>query len=155
MIDYIGKYVKKYESGTKGSLSLSQCGNDWGLSCGSYQLTLRWGNCIKFLKKFFPNETKSIYFNSTKDVATPSWPGANYCSSPEEVKKVWKICYNKVGAEQFFEYEHQYIEAMYYTPFKKAIKDYINLDNTNRAFQECCWSWAVHKGSSGAKKDLL
>jgi hypothetical protein len=99
MIDYIGKYVKKYESGTKGSLSLSQCGNDWGLSCGSYQLTLRWGNCIKFLKKFFPNETKSIYFNSTKDVATPSWPGANYCSSPEEVKKVWKICYNKVGAE--------------------------------------------------------
>ena len=52
MIDYIGKYVKKYESGTKGSLSLSQCGNDWGLSCGSYQLTLRWGNCIKFLKKF-------------------------------------------------------------------------------------------------------
>lgn len=155
MIDYIGKYVKKYESGTKGSLSLSQCGNDWGLSCGSYQLTLRWGNCIKFLKKFFPNETKSIYFNSTKDVATPSWPGANYCSSPEEVKKVWKICYNKVGAEQFFEYEHQYIEAMYYTPFKKAIKDYINLDNTNRAFQECCWSWAVHKGSSGAKKELL
>ena len=40
-VDYIGKYVKKFESGSKGSLALSSCGNDWGLSCGSYQLTLR------------------------------------------------------------------------------------------------------------------
>lgn len=51
--DYIGKYVKKFESGSKGSLALSSCGNDWGLSCGSYQLTLRWGNCIRFLKNTF------------------------------------------------------------------------------------------------------
>lgn len=32
----IGEYVKQFESGDKGSLSLSSCGNDWGLSCGSY-----------------------------------------------------------------------------------------------------------------------
>ena len=50
-MDYIGKYVKKYESGNKGSLCLDNCGYDWGLSAGSYQLTLRYGNCIKFLKK--------------------------------------------------------------------------------------------------------
>ena len=32
----IGEYVKQFESGDKGSLSFSSCGNDWGLSCGSY-----------------------------------------------------------------------------------------------------------------------
>ena len=54
MTDYIGKYVKEFESGSRGSLALDSCGYDWGLSCGSYQLTLRWGNAINFLKKYFP-----------------------------------------------------------------------------------------------------
>ena len=59
MSDYIGKYVKKFESGSKGSTALAQCGNDWGLSCGSYQLTVRFSNCIAFLKKYFRN-VKSV-----------------------------------------------------------------------------------------------
>lgn len=37
--DYIGRLVKQFESGNKGSLALGSCGNDWGISCGSYQLT--------------------------------------------------------------------------------------------------------------------
>lgn len=151
MTDYIGKYVKQFESGTLGSLSLSSCGNDWGLSCGSYQLTLRWGNCINFLKKYFPTEATALFFNtSQKDIASKTWPGSNYCSSPDAVKSVWQKCYNKVGADKFFEYEHAWIEANYYVPIKNKVKDYLNLDTTDRAFQECFWSWSVHEGSGGA-----
>ncbi len=151
MTDYIGKYVKKFESGTLGSLSLSSCGNDWGLSCGSYQLTLRWGNCINFLKKYFPTESKVLFFDtSKKDFASKTWPGNSYCSSPDAVKSVWQKCYNKVGADKFFEYEHDWIEATYYVPIKNKVKSYLNLDTADRAFQECFWSWAVHEGSGGA-----
>lgn len=101
--DYIGRLVKSFESGKRGSLSLGQCGNDWGLSCGSYQLTLRWGNCIAFLKKYWPTKATSLYFNSEKgDFAQAFWPGPNYCSSPDEVKRVWMECYEAEGDKGFF-----------------------------------------------------
>lgn len=152
MTDYIGKYVKKFESGTQGSLALGSCGYDWGLSCGSYQLTLRWGNCISFLKKYFPSESAALYFNSNmKDIGVKTWPGSDYCSSPDAVKGVWRLCYNKVGADKFFEYEHAWIEANYYVPIKKKIRDILDLDTfDDRAYRECFWSWAVNKGSGGA-----
>lgn len=157
MTDYIGKYVKKFESGTRGSLALGSCGNDWGLSCGSYQLTLRWGNCINFLKKYFPSESSGLFFNSSKtDIAQKTWPGSSYCSSPDAVRSVWQKCYNKVGAEVFFEYEHAWIESQYYIPIKNKIKSYLNLDTCGeRAFQECFWSWAVHRGSGGAYSEFI
>ena len=154
MTDYIGKYVKECESGSKGSLALGSCGYDWGLSCGSYQLTLRWGNCINFLKKYFPNEAKDLYFKATKDKVSKTWPGVSYCSSPAKVQTVLTQCYNKVGAEKFFEYEHAFMEDNYYKPIKNKVKDLIDLDNANRAFQECFWSWAVHRGVSGANKEF-
>ena len=109
MADYIGALVKRFESGTKGSLSLSSCGNDWGLSCGSYQLTLRWGNCISFLKKYFPDKAEELYFISRKDIKTGEWPGSEHCSSPEKVMEVWRKFYQAAGPEKFFEYEHEYI----------------------------------------------
>ena len=154
MTDYIGKYVKEFESGSKGSLALGSCGYDWGLSCGSYQLTLRWGNAINFLKKYFPDEAKDLYFKATKDKTSKTWPGANYCSSPASVSTIWTKCYNKVGATKFFEYEHQFMEDNYYKPIKNKVKDLIDLDTVNRAFQECFWSWAIHRGVSGANKEF-
>lgn len=152
MKDYIGKLVKRFESGSKGSLALSSCGNDWGLSCGSYQLTLRWGNCISFLKKYFPIESTDLYFNNLKDFASKTYPGEEYCSNPEEVKAVWTACYNKVGEEEFFEYEHEYIKSCYYDPICEKLKDIVDIDTLDRGFRECFWSWSVHKGSGGAEK---
>ena len=153
-MDYIGKHVKRFESGSIGSLALSQCGNDWGLSCGSYQLTLRWGNCIKFLTQYFPNESKGLYFDPPKDVATSEWPGASYCSSPDDVKAVWQKCYNTYGAEKFFKCEHEYMENNFYKPIKQRISPYINLDQSSRAFQECFWSWSIHRGPGGAYNEF-
>lgn len=150
MKDYIGKYVREFESGNKGSLCLSQCGNDWGLSCGTYQLTLRWGNCIKFLKKYFPEVAVDLYFNNLGDIRTNKFPGVRYCSTPEQVKKVWNLCYESCGEEKFFEYEHKYISDQYYEPLMKKLNGLFNPNDHSRALQECLWSWSVHKGSSGA-----
>lgn len=154
--DYIGKHVKRFESGSKGSLSLSSCGNDWGLSCGSYQLTLRWGNCISFLKEFFPKEASGLYFNNKKDIATNMYPGEEYCSSPEAVKSVWMKCYNKVGADTFFEYEHKHIKNKYYDKIKEKIKHVLDIETlSDRAYKECFWSWSVHKGVNGAYNNFM
>jgi hypothetical protein len=94
---------------------------------------LRWGNCINFLKKYFPKEAKSLYYKG-KDKASAKWPGATYCSSPIAVSSVWKVCYNKVGAEKFFEYEHEYMQENFYEKIKNRIKNLIDLDTANRAF---------------------
>ena len=153
--DYIGRLVKPYESGSKGSLCLESCGNDWGLSCGSYQLTLRWGNCIHFLKKYFPEETKSLYFkDDMPGKAQKAWPGKEYCSSPAEVKMAWQKCYKKVGTEQFFKYEHEYIRSIYYDPVLKGLKEKYGYVPGNRAMQECIWSWSVHRGVAGMLREF-
>lgn len=152
-MDYIGLLVKKFESGNKGSLDLGQSGYDWGLSCGSWQLTLRYGNCIKFLKKHFPKEAESLFFNEKKkDIKLKFWPGRSYCSGPKEVKEIWNKCYKIAGAKQFLLYEHEYIKSQYYDKIKKRIKINIDLDKTCRAFQELFWSWSVNLGVSGAEK---
>lgn len=117
---------------------------------------MRWGNCINFLKEYFPEESKSLYFNSgKKDIATTKWPGLAYCSNPLTVKNIWIKCYNKVGKDQFFFYEHSYIITQFYNKIKIKILPYLNLDKTNRAFQECFWSWALHRGINGAYKEFL
>lgn len=156
MNDYIGKYVKRFESGNTGSLTLDSCGYDYGLSCGSYQLTLRYGNCIKFLRKYFPNESQTLYYNENEEVIkSKTWPGRHYCSSPEEVKEVWRACYDKVGKDKFFSYEHEYIKEQYYDRAAKKIKAYIDLNKTSRAFQEVFWSYSVNAGVTGAYNGLI
>lgn len=150
--DYIGKHVKKFESSTQGSLALGHSGNDFGLSCGSYQMTLRWGTCISFLKKYFPEAAKNLYYNSFKDFESKSWPGYEYCSSPDAVKAVWKACYNAVGPDTFFSYEWEFIRDRYYDKACTDLSDIFNPNMHSRAMQECIWSWSVHKGHSGCNK---
>ena len=151
--DYIGALVKQFESGNRGCLALGCCGNDYGLSCGSYQLTLRWGNCINFLKKYFPAESKKLYFNlNKKDLPVKVWPGKDYCSSPDHVKKIWVECYNKVGEAKFFHYEHAHIQNQYYVTLLNKLQNVFDPNKHSRMAQECLWSWAIHKGVNGAYK---
>jgi hypothetical protein len=153
MADYIGALVKQFESASKGSLALAHSGNDWGLSCGSYQLTLRWGNCITFLKKYFPSRASSLYF-SGKDIKSASYPGSDYCSDPETVKEVWTECYNYAGAENFFECEHDYILETFYGELMKKLDGFFNPNDHSRMAQECLWSWAVHRGVGTAASEF-
>ena len=152
----LGKYVKRFESGKSGALTVGSCGYDWGLSCGSYQLTLRWGNAINFLKRYFPEDTKNLHFNKyMKDVKSKEWPGAVYCSSPEVVRATWLTCVNKYGKEEFEKKESEYIKELYYDPLAKKVKFFIDLDECgDRGLQECFWSWAVHRGVGGAYSEF-
>lgn len=87
MKDYIGRYVKQFESGNKGSLCLAQCGYDYGLSCGSYQLTLRWGNCISFLKRYFPEVATDLYFNNLPDIKSAKYPEPDIVQVQNKLKR--------------------------------------------------------------------
>ena len=89
--DYIGKYVERFESGNSGCLTFGQCGNDWGLSCGTNQRILRFGVAINFLKKYFSgvNLVDKLYFNNLSDREISYYPGESYCSSPDDVKAAW------------------------------------------------------------------
>lgn len=152
MSDRLGVLVKKFESGSQGSMSFSNCGNDYGLSCGTFQMTLRWGNCIYFLKKYYPTLSASLYFNNNKsDFSSHDYPGSEYCSSPDEVKAIWLKCYNQ-NLSQFEDNEYAHIKANYYDSLIKKLSGLFTPNN--RAIQECLWSWAVHRGSGGAYSDF-
>lgn len=146
MEDYIGKYVKPFVTGTRTSITLRQGTNDWGLSCGTFQLTLRHGYCINFLHEYFPNESVSLYFNDKEDFVSSKWEGYDYCSSPDAVKAIWMKCYNKVGADKFFSYEYSYMHDHYYMEIADKLSSILDLKTACRAFQECFWSWSIDKG---------
>lgn len=155
MYDYIGRLVKIFESGSKGSLAIGQAGFDCGCSYGTYQLTLRWGNVINFLKRYVPDLAKGLYYNGP-DQATGNYPGKDYSSTPDEVEDAWMQMYNKVGAEKFFEYEHSYIKEICYDPCKEILcKQGIDVDVISRAYQEMIWSGAVHFGAITAADMFL
>lgn len=110
---------------------------------------MRWGNCIKFLKKYYPTEASVLYFNNKPDIVTDKYPGKDYCSSPDIVKAIWLKCYNK-DPDTFTYNEHEHIKSMYYDQLVSKSP----IQPVNRALQECMWSWAVHKGVSGALTGL-
>lgn len=133
--DYLGRLVKQFESGSKGSTSMGHCGADGGCSFGSYQLTIRWNNAYNFLKKFYKNNLNGLQPNSSVD----------------KYKQVWMACYNK-DPNKFFTNEHAHIKAQYYDNIIKNLKGFYT--PSNRAMQECLWSWAVHRGATTASKEF-
>lgn len=150
-----GQYVKKFESGSRGCNVISQCGNDWGASYGTYQLTLRWGNVFNFLKKKFPKtyEEYKLYFNTNKgDFESKVYVGEKYCSPIKTVNECWNKCIEKVGKEEFEKREHDYIKSVYYdvtsTYFKTKYK--VDVDTLSIGWKESIWSCSVRDGSKTA-----
>ena len=43
----------------------------------------------------------------------------------------------------------------YYETIRKKILNYIDLNNTSRALQECFWSWSIHRGPGGAYNEFI
>ena len=148
MSDYIGKYVKRFESGDSGCLTFGQCGNDWGMSYGTNQRILRYGIAINFLKKYFGEYeiVQKLYFNNLGDREVSYWLGEQYCSSPDEVKAAWIFCVNAVGREEFERVEHEDILENYYDVTKKELDGFFDVEK-NRAFQEMCFAGSIFNGA--------
>lgn len=146
--DYIGKYVERFESGNSGCLTFGQCGNDWGLSCGTNQRILRFGVAINFLKKYFAGVdlVDKLYFNNLTDREISYYPGESYCSSPDDVKAAWIYCVNLVGQETFEECEYSDIKENYYEVCKKELQGFLDVD-ANRAFQEMVFAGSIFNGA--------
>lgn len=149
MKDYIGQYVKRFESGGLTCFAFGHSGRDGGLSCGTNQRILRYGVAIDFLKKYFPNNklVKKIYFNhDMPDIPTDKWAGAEYYSSPDEVKAAWLSCIEEVGKEKFEQYEYEDIRENYYEVAKKELQGFLDVDS-NRAFQEMVFAGSIFCGA--------
>lgn len=137
----LGSYLKTFISGSTYSLSIKRQNGDWGISCGLYNMTLKSGDCISFLKKYFPENAKHLHYNELKK-NSEKYPGILFCSTPDAVRSVWVKCYNKTDSSVFGEYEYEYMKETYYDKLKEKIKPLIDLDNSHRMIQEVFWSWS-------------
>ena len=141
--DYIGKYVRKYESGSKGSAMISSGAGDYGgVSFGTYQ---------------FPSYKQSV---TTKGTLPEFWNRYYAASFPgvqpgnnDAFKAAWLKAVES-DPNKFFENEHAYIAGQYYTPIASKLASNGVGDPTtyDRAAQEAAWSTAVQYGPGGAAK---
>ncbi len=146
-----GLLVREFESGSNGCTCISQCGNDWGASYGSYQLTLRWGHVFDFLKRYFSEEYKQsgLYFNNLPDIQQDGYPGPEYCSAIETVTEFWNKMIIQTGTEAFEQKERDFVRTEYY----EVTRGYINkgfhtdLNSLSPAWQDAFWSSAVRNGA--------
>lgn len=134
--DYISKYIHHFESGSDGPTAIDHCGNDGGLSFGSYQMI--WdGPAPEFWSKYFASKYGSP-------------------TSCEDLKTKWLKAVNDIGKDAFFAKEWDYILNSDYLGLVNNIKSKYGFDpdQYSRAMQDCCWSWAVHRGVGGATKEF-
>ena len=137
--DYIGGYVKFFESGDNGPMTFGSDGYDGGGSFGSYQM---------------------IYaFNGSPGPAQTFWskywaPKYGACTSVADLKAKWTQAIQENGEDVFFASEWDYMVGQFYKPFMAEIEGVFDPNHYSRAMQECCWSWSVHKGPWTAAKEL-
>jgi len=138
--DYIGKYVKKFESGDEGSAMISTGDGDpnGGPSFGTYQFPSYWKTTLSSpqesnLYKFWDQ----YYAQSNPDVT----PGNN-----EAFKKRWKEL-AKADPEGFFANEYAFCFPDYYVDAinNSKVVGSVNPDK-HRAWQESFWSTSIQFG---------
>lgn len=139
--DYVGKYVKKYESGSKGSEMISDGSTDnGGVSFGSYQFP-------SYKDKYTTKGNLPIFWNK---YYASMYPGVKPGDNPE-FKAAWLDAVRKDPAK-FFANEHEFVSNIYYTPGVASLKAKGIGDPTtyDRAAQEAIWSTAVQYGPESA-----
>ena len=139
--DYISKYVHQFESGSRGPESIAHCGNDGGLSYGTYQMIWSYNGQPGSAQKFW-----STYFASK--YGTPS--------SYNDLKDKWLQAIKDMGKDAFFAKEWEYALNSYYIGTVNTLKSKYGFDpdHYSRAMQECIWSWAIHRGNGGAVSEF-
>lgn len=139
-LDFVGKYVKKFESGDSGSKTISSGKGDYGgVSYGTYQLasfSQDGGNIGGSAKAFWD----TYYKNSYPDLKLVN---------NDKFKNAWLSEVDK-DPNKFFNNEHDYIMNKYYKP---VIEGTSNLNDfvKSRAMQESILSTSVQYGSGLAK----
>lgn len=138
--DYIGKYVRQFESGSKGSRMISKGTGDYGgVSFGTYQFpsykkaVTTSGKLAEFWNKFYASKFPGVQ------------PGDN-----QTFKDAWLKAVDS-DPNQFFKNEHdteasEYIAALNRVKSKKPTFD---PDRFSRGVQESLWSSAVQYGPGG------
>lgn len=134
--DYIGKYVKEFESGNAGPTSIGHCGDDGGLSYGTYQFIWAYGgepgSAQRFWAKYYQDKYgKPTSYNDLKD----KWLRAVADDKTSFIDNEWR--YVLEGGE-------------YYSQMVNTLKGFFNPNTYSRAMQDCCWSWSVHRGGYSA-----
>lgn len=137
--DYIGKYVKVFESGRRGSTSVSQSGNDGGGSFGTYQMIWSY--------KGYPGLAQTFWHRFYESKYGP-------VSTVNELRTLW-IKAATDDPEGFFANEHLYIGEQCYEPLIKQLGEHYNPNKHSRAAQECFWSWSVHRGYYIAYQEFM
>ena len=138
--DHIGKYVKEFESGNAGPTLIEHCGNDGGLSYGSYQFIWSYdgepGSAQRFWNKYYADK----YGKAT---------------SYTDLKTKWLKAVND-DRITFIDNEWEYVlqGGEYYSQMLKALEGYFNPNKYSRAMQDCCWSWSVHRGGYTAAQEF-
>lgn len=138
--DYIGKYVRQFESGSKGSRMISKGTGDYGgVSFGTYQFpsykkaVTTSGKLAEFWNKFYASKFPGVQ------------PGDN-----QTFKDAWLKAVDS-DPNQFFKNEHD-TEASEYTAALNRVKSRkptFDPDRFSRGVQEALWSSAVQYGPGG------
>lgn len=138
--DYIGKYVRQFESGSKGSRMISKGTGDYGgVSFGTYQFpsykkaVTTSGKLAEFWNKFYASKFPGVQ------------PGDN-----QTFKDAWLKAVDS-DPNQFFKNEHD-TEASEYTAALNRVKSKkptFDPDRFSRGVQEALWSSAVQYGPGG------
>lgn len=127
----LGDFVKQFESGSKGSATISSgSGDAGGASFGTYQFASKYGGLKDFWNKYYASQYPGVT------------PGNN-----QAFKDAW-LSAVEADPEGFANNEHAYMMANFYTPFinKSSNTSVINPNTHSRAAQEIAWSTAIQYG---------
>lgn len=138
--DYIGKYVKKYESGDKGSKMISSgSGDHGGVSFGTYQFPSKngAGNLNSFWNKFYADKFPGVT------------PGDNQAFKDAWLKAV------DMNPSQFFKNEYSIEYGHYLNNLNSLIakNPSFNPNTFSRGTQEAFWSSSVQYGGGKLLSD--
>lgn len=153
----LGKYVQKFESGSKGPLTVAW-DSTGGTSYGTYQVAARRGSAKEFINWASKHGGEfGKQFNEAMWKANSQLPGGGGAHGLDSGSKegptvdVWKKFASK-DKEGFNNLEHEFIKTKHYDPALNGLPgDIRQAVENDRGLQEALWSSAIQHGPGGAR----
>lgn len=133
----LGDYVKKHESGKKGTFAIGRDKNG-GYSYGTYQIASRPGTMKDFVR----------YLKNRKPEAYKALSAAGDPNKKGEFQETWlRLAKDKIITP---EDEYDFIYRTHYTPALNTLTPELkSLVESNRGLREVVWSTSVQHGARG------